>query len=46
MYITGEIAIFLSFRQLKKQNAIPCRFKKELKGPPFLCKKCVDQKYF
>ena len=43
MYIKREVAIFLS---IKKQNAIPCKFTKELKGLPFHCKKCIDQKYF
>ena len=31
--------------KIKKQNAFPCKFRKNFKGPSFHCQKCLDEKY-
>ena len=36
--------MFLSIRK-NKQNEFPWKFQRNLKRPPFLCQKGVDQKY-
>ena len=36
--------MFLSFRK-NKENTLLWKFEGNLKGPLFLCQKCVDQKY-
>ena len=37
--------MFLSFRKNKETKCISAQISKKLKGPPFHCQKCVDQKY-
>ena len=37
--------MFPSFRNINKQNAYPCKYQNNLKGPLFHCQKCLDQKY-
>ena len=37
--------MFLLFRKNKETKYISVQISKKLKGPPFHCQKCVDQKY-
>ena len=37
-------SVFFHLEKIKKQNAFLCKFQRNLKGPPFRCQKCVDQK--
>ena len=36
-------SVFFHLEKIKKQNAFLCKFQRNLKGPPCLSQKCVDQ---